>query len=62
MMRELAEMTYQWEVDFEVDDQKFRRTFGYGATPIEAQVDAIATWARAELHRPAPSPMRRIGA
>lgn len=46
MMRELAEMTYQWEVDFEVDDRKFVDVFGYGATPIEGQVEAMATWAR----------------
>jgi len=43
-MRELAEMTYQWEVPFELDDTRFRTTFGYGATPVETQVADTAAW------------------
>jgi nucleoside-diphosphate-sugar epimerase len=44
-MREVAEMTYQWEVPFVLDDTRFRQTFGYGATPIEHAVAATAQWA-----------------
>lgn len=45
-MRELVEMTYQWEVPFEVDDSKFVRAFGWSATPVEEAVAATADWAR----------------
>lgn len=46
MLRELAEMTYQWEAPFLVDDTAFRTTFGLCATPVEQQVATIAAWAR----------------
>jgi nucleoside-diphosphate-sugar epimerase len=36
----LAEMTYQWEVPYVMDDTAFRRTFGIDPTPLDA---AIAT-------------------
>lgn len=45
-VRELAEMTYQWEVPFEVDDTRFRSTFGYGPTSVDEQVRAVARWAQ----------------
>ncbi len=45
-LREVVEMMYQWEMPFEVDDRRFRETFGYGATAIEAAVEATAAWAR----------------
>lgn len=45
-MREVAEMTYQWEAPFVIDDTRFRQTFGYGPTPIEAAVAETASWAR----------------
>lgn len=44
-MREVAEMAYQWEVPFVVDDRRFRETFGEGPTPIEQAVAATARWA-----------------
>lgn len=44
-MREVAEMTYQWEVPFVIDDTRFRQTFGYGATPVDQAVAATAQWA-----------------
>ena len=53
MLREVAEMTYQWEVPFVLDDTRFRTAFGYGATPIEEIVAATAAWAR--RFAPAPS-------
>ncbi|APR75602.1 Nucleoside-diphosphate-sugar epimerase [Minicystis rosea] len=45
-MREVAEMAYQWDVPFVIDDTRFRTTFGYGATPIDEAVAATAAWAR----------------
>lgn len=45
-MREVVEMTYQWEMPFAVDDSAFRQAFGYGATPVAEQVAATAAWAR----------------
>jgi hypothetical protein len=41
MMRELAEMAYQWEEPFVVDDSRFRARFG--STP--ADVDTAAAHA-----------------
>lgn len=48
-MREVAEMAYQWEVPFLVDDTRFRAAFGQGPTPIEEAVAATAAWARARF-------------
>lgn len=45
-MRELAEMMYQWEVPFVVDDSRFRAAFGQAATPLPTQVAEVAAWAR----------------
>jgi nucleoside-diphosphate-sugar epimerase len=47
VMRELAEMTYQWKQPYVVDDAKFRATFGFGATPWDEAISATATWASA---------------
>jgi len=47
MVREMAEMTYQWKQPYVVDDRKFRRTFGFGPTPWEAAIAATIDWARA---------------
>ncbi len=46
IIRELPEMTYQWEVPFLVDDSRFRSTFGYGATPLDEQIAAVVAWAK----------------
>jgi nucleoside-diphosphate-sugar epimerase len=45
-MREVLEMTYQWEAPFVLDDTRFRQTFGQGPTPIETAVAETAEWAR----------------
>lgn len=45
-MREVAEMTYQWEVPFEVDDSRYRASFGVAPTPVDDQVERTAAWAR----------------
>jgi nucleoside-diphosphate-sugar epimerase len=47
IMRELAEMTYQWKQSYVVDDAKFRATFGFGATPWDESITATTTWAKA---------------
>jgi nucleoside-diphosphate-sugar epimerase len=44
LARALAEMTYQWEEPFIVDDSAFVETFGVNATPLD---EAIATTLRA---------------
>jgi nucleoside-diphosphate-sugar epimerase len=46
MMRELAEMTYQWKQPYVLDDAKFRRTFGMAATPWEDAIAQTLAWAR----------------
>jgi hypothetical protein len=38
MMREAAEMTYQWKVPYVLDDSRFRKAFGVSATPVEVAV------------------------
>ncbi|WP_394834533.1 NAD-dependent epimerase/dehydratase family protein [Pendulispora rubella] len=53
-MREIVEMMYQWEVPFVLDDSRFRRTFGYGPTPIEEAVVEVASWALSRRARFAP--------
>ncbi len=46
MMREIAEMTYQWKAPFVLDDTRFRTTFGRGATPWAPAIAATVAWAR----------------
>ena len=50
-MREVVEMTYQWEIPYVLDDSRFRRTFGQGPTPIDDAVRATANWARGRFAR-----------
>jgi nucleoside-diphosphate-sugar epimerase len=45
-VREVVEMTYQWETPFVIDDSRFRKTFGLGHTPVEAAVAETAAWAK----------------
>jgi len=45
-MREVVEMTYQWEVPFVIDDTRFRTTFGVMPTPVDEAVADVARWAR----------------
>src|SRR6185503_6258501 len=46
MLREIAEMTYQWKAPFVLDDTRFRATFGRGATPWAQALPATMAWAR----------------
>jgi nucleoside-diphosphate-sugar epimerase len=48
-MREVAEMAYQWDMPFVLDDARFRAAFGQGPTPIDAAVAETAAWARARF-------------
>jgi hypothetical protein len=45
-MRETAEIAYQWDVPFVLDDARFRAAFGQEPTPIDEAVAATAAWAR----------------
>jgi nucleoside-diphosphate-sugar epimerase len=46
MVRELAEMTYQWKQPYVLDDSKFRATFGQGPTPWNEAIAMTVSWAR----------------
>ncbi|NJD10162.1 MAG: NAD-dependent epimerase/dehydratase family protein [Gemmatimonadetes bacterium] len=46
ILRELAEMSYQWEEPFVTDDRRFRERFGeVQVTPLDAGARATAEWA-----------------
>lgn len=45
LLREIAEMAYQWRAPFVIDDTRFRAQFGMGPTPIDDAVAATARWA-----------------
>ncbi|MES1175353.1 MAG: NAD-dependent epimerase/dehydratase family protein [Myxococcales bacterium] len=47
MMRELAEMVYQWEQPYVVDDTKIRTRFGFAPTPWNEAVERTVAWGRA---------------
>jgi nucleoside-diphosphate-sugar epimerase len=44
LMREVAEMTYQWQQPYSVSDAKFRAAFGFGATAWDEAVAASVAW------------------
>lgn len=46
MMRELGEMTYQWDEPFVVDDSRFRANFDLRPAPVDEAVKATIEWAR----------------
>jgi hypothetical protein len=46
VMREVAEMTYQWKKPFVLGDSKWRARFGGEPTPLDVGVDRTAEWAR----------------
>jgi hypothetical protein len=53
MLREVAEMTYQWQAPFVLDDTRFCTTFGGSATPWDVAMQRTAAWARSEYAPPA---------
>ena len=52
MLREVAEMTYQWQAPFVLDDGRYRATFGAGATPWSTALPATVAWAREHYAAP----------
>jgi nucleoside-diphosphate-sugar epimerase len=46
ILRELTEMSYQWDTPFVVDDHRFRKRFGMAPTPLEQGARATAEWAK----------------
>ncbi len=46
MMREIAEMLYEFEEPFIVDSSKFERTFAEHATPLREAIRATVAWFR----------------
>jgi hypothetical protein len=51
-IRELAEMRYQWQEPYRLDDARYRETFGGAPTPFDEQVRATAAWAAANYGPP----------
>lgn len=58
LVRELAEMAYQWEQPYRIDDTRFRARYGLTPTPWDEQVAATTRWARSTYQQPSdlPSP------
>ena len=54
VLREVAEMTYQWQSPFVLDDLRYRSTFGALPTAWEPAMAATAAWARSAYARDAP--------
>lgn len=52
VMREVAEMTYQWRSPFVLDDARFRARFGATPTAPEVALAETARWARATYGEP----------
>jgi nucleoside-diphosphate-sugar epimerase len=46
MMRELAEMLYEFDEPFIVDSSKFERAFGISATPVSESIAQTLDWYR----------------
>jgi nucleoside-diphosphate-sugar epimerase len=46
MMRELAEMAYQWEQPYRLDDARFRAAFGLTPAPWDEAIARTVEWAR----------------
>jgi nucleoside-diphosphate-sugar epimerase len=49
IMRELLEMTYQWDAPFVVDDRRFRARFGLAPTTADEGARRTVEWARARF-------------
>lgn len=52
LLREVAEMAYQWDAPYLLDDGRFRATFGATATPWLAVIASALAWARATYAAP----------
>ena len=47
MMRELGEMSYQWDEPFVVDDSRFREYFSVRPVAVDEAARATVEWANA---------------
>jgi nucleoside-diphosphate-sugar epimerase len=54
--REVAEMAYQWDAPYILDDSRFRAVFGGTPTPFDQVVAATAAWATATYGRSKDAP------
>jgi nucleoside-diphosphate-sugar epimerase len=61
ILREVAEMTYQWDEPFVVDDRRFRERYGDRATPVDEGARQTVAWARQAFGAAAPRPAERLG-
>jgi len=57
MLRETAEMAYQWRQPFAVDDRRIRAAFGVAATPWDQAIATTVAWAHTAY-----TPQRRAAA
>jgi hypothetical protein len=55
MMRELAEMAYEFEEPFVLDSSKYESTFGATGTPLPAAIASTVAWYRGQAATPTPS-------
>ncbi len=51
MMREVAEMLYEFEEPFIVDHTRFVQAFGNYATPLHEAISAKVEWFRKHVRR-----------
>jgi nucleoside-diphosphate-sugar epimerase len=55
MMRELAEMSYEFDEPFVLDTTKYQMTFGTAGTPLPAAISATVAWYQSRNATPHPS-------
>jgi nucleoside-diphosphate-sugar epimerase len=58
VLRELGEMSYQFDEPFVLDTTKYESTFGNGATPLTTAITATVDWYRARNGTPTRPPER----
>lgn len=51
-MRELAEMTYEFDEPFILDTTRYQTTFGAAGTPLAAAIAATVAWYRNQASTP----------
>jgi nucleoside-diphosphate-sugar epimerase len=52
LMRELAEMTYEFDEPFILDTTRYQSTFGPAGTPLASAIAATVAWYRSQASRP----------
>ena len=52
MLRELAEMSYEFDEPFVLDTSKYQATFGVAGTPLAAAIAATVAWYRTRPSTP----------